>query len=103
MDAVKEGTGGVVVGEKDACVPTVVHLEFPQDAQDLVCTEDNPNGSITNSDLEIAGLLLCWLVAEEAAPYLRHTHVGLYCGSSPTVSWVSLMATRSSKVAPPYP
>ena len=86
MDTVKEGSGGVVVGEKDACVPTVVHLEFPQDAQDLVCTKDNPNRPIPNSDLDMASLLLRWLVVDEVVPYLCHKNVVLYCDSSPTVS-----------------
>ena len=58
---------GVVVGKGNACVPTVFHLECPQDVQDMVCTQENPNGPITNSDLELAGLLICWLVMEEVS------------------------------------
>ena len=80
--------------EKDECVPTVFLLEWPQNVQDLVRTGENPEGLITNSDLEKGGLLLCWLVMEEAAPCIRHKYVGLYCDNSPTVSWVSRMATR---------
>jgi hypothetical protein len=99
MDAAKEGTGGVVFGERDECVPTVFRLEWPKEVQQLVCTHDNPNGPITNSDLEMAGFLICWLVVEAVAPTLTHKHVGLFCDNSPTISWVERMATRSSKVA----
>ena len=72
MDDMKERLGGVVMGEKDKFIPTVFRLEWPQDVQDLVCTEDNPGGPITNSDLEMAGLLLCWLVIEAVAQCFRH-------------------------------
>ena len=68
MDAALEGTGGVVIGEADACVPTVFRLEWSDKVKALVCTRDNPQGPITNSDLEMAGLLLCWLVMEAFAP-----------------------------------
>ena len=99
MDAAKEGTGGVVIGEGSACVPTVFRLEWPQDVQAQVVTDDNPDGTITNSDLEMAGLLLCWLVLEHVAPDLYHKHIALFCDNSPTVAWVMRMATRASRVA----
>ena len=99
MDAAKEGTGGVVIGEGSACVPTVFRLEWPQEVQAQVVTEDNPDGTITNSDLEMAGLLLCWLVLEHVAPDLYHKHIALFCDNSPTVAWVMRMATRASRVA----
>ena len=50
----KEGTSGMVVGKKDACVSTVFCLEWPPEVQALICLEKNPNGPITNSDLEMA-------------------------------------------------
>ena len=56
MDAAKEGTGGVVVGAGDACVPTVFRYEWPQGIPNMVCTQDNPMGPITNSVLKLAGL-----------------------------------------------
>ena len=62
-------------------------------------TDDNPDGSITNSDLEMAGLLLCWLVLEYVAPDLHHKHAALFCDNSPTVAWVRRMAAKGSRVA----
>ena len=99
MDAAKEGTGGVVVGKGDACIPTVFHLEWPKDIQDMMCTQENPDGPITNSDLELAGLLIYWLVMEEVVPCLRHKHMGIYCGNLAVVSWVARVATWLSEVA----
>ena len=72
IDAAKEGTWGVVIGEGDVCVTTVVRYKWPKDIQDMVCTYENPKGPITNLDLELAGLLICWLVMEEVAPCLYH-------------------------------
>ena len=97
--AAKEGTGGVVVGGKDACVPTVFRLEWSHNVQDLVCTKDNPNGPITNLDLEMVGVFLCWLIMGELAPCPHHKYVGLYCDNSPTVSWVLRMVTRLLKIS----
>ena len=58
MDASKEGTGGVVVGKGEVCVPTVFRLKWPKDIQEMVCIQENPDGPIANSDLELAGLLI---------------------------------------------
>ena len=38
--------------------PLLWRLKWPQDIIDSIVTEDNPNGTITNSDLELAGGLL---------------------------------------------
>ena len=55
----------------------------------------NPSGTISNSDLEMAGMLLHYLVLEQLAP-LRHVHVAAWCDNTPTVSWTNkLSATRS--------
>ena len=60
----------------------------------MVCTKENPDDSMTNSDLELAGLLVCWLVMKEVAPFFRHKHVGLYCDNLVAVSWVKRMVTK---------
>ena len=49
-------------------------------------TWENPKGTITNSDLEMAAELLGWLVLEGTVP-LRHKHVGLCSDNPATVSW----------------
>jgi len=43
-----------------------------------VVSFDNPNGKITNSDLEMAGYLLLWLCMEGTAKDLCHKHIALF-------------------------
>ena len=62
-------------------------------------TFENPAGTITNSDLEMAGVLLLWLVMEAMVPSLRHEHVALLSDNSPTIGWVDRMASKRSQVA----
>ena len=65
--------------------PVVWRVEWPQEVKDALVTWNNPTGTITNSDLEMAAELLGWLVLEANVP-LRHEHVGLCSDNSATVS-----------------
>ena len=58
VDASKEGVGGLVFGITHECVPTVFRMEWPKEVRDQLQTEENPDGTITNSNLEMAGLVL---------------------------------------------
>ncbi|KAL7549582.1 hypothetical protein ACHAWF_012848 [Thalassiosira exigua] len=100
-DASGHGVGGVVVviGEGAACVPTVFGMTWPEDIKADIVTLDNTHGRITNSDLEMAGLLLLFLIMEEVCLELRHRHVALFSDNSSIVSWVKRMAARGSRVA----
>ena len=99
-DASGEGVGGFIVGEKSACVPTVFRMEWPGDIKEEVRrTNARLGGKLTNSDLEMAGLLLLFLVMEEVCKFKPGQHVALFSDNSPTVSWVTRMAARGSLVA----
>ena len=99
VDASSHGVGGVVFGEKSECVPTVFRWEWPEDITSDVKSFANPNGSITNSDLEMAGILLLWLVMEAVCGPLQEKHVALFSDNSPSVAWVTRLASRKSLVA----
>ena len=99
VDAAKEGVGGIVVGENLAIVPIVFRLEWPKEVRTLVISDNNPEGKITNSDLECAGGLLLWLVMEQVVPSLENRHVALLNDNSPTISWLQKMNSRHSKTA----
>jgi len=99
VDASKHGVGGVIVGEAGKCIPTVFRIEWPQFIKDELVSESNRNGTITNSDLEMAGLLLLWLVMEEVCMLGSASHVSLFSDNSPTVHWVRRLAARGSMVA----
>ena len=55
--------------------------------------------NITNSDLEMAGLLMLWLVMEEVFPKLLAVYVALFGDNSPTIGWVKCLVVRVSLAA----
>ena len=98
-DASGHGVGGVIIGEGRQCVPTVFRFEWPQDIKDDLVSKANPTGRITNSDLEMAGLLMLWLVMEDVCDIRSGSHVALFSDNQPTVHWVQRMAAKNSLVA----
>ena len=97
-DASGHGLGGVIIGERRAVAPIVFRLQWPQDITDNIISDANPTGTITNSDLEMAGLLMLWLVMEEVCR-VQDAHVALFSDNSPTVHWVQRLAAKHSEVA----
>ena len=94
-DASGHGLGGVIIGEGLAVPPTVFRWQWPKDISDNIISDANPNGQITNSDLEMAGLLMLWLVMEEGCD-VKNAHVALFSDNSPTVHWVQRLAAKHS-------
>jgi len=99
VDASSHGVGGIIIGELLECLPTVFRLQWPPDITTNVKSETNPKGTITNLDLELAGLVLLWLMMEHVCEPLTEKRITLFSDNSPTVSWVERMACRSSLVA----
>jgi hypothetical protein len=65
-DASMEGVGGFIVGNTKECIPTIFRIQWPEDIKKEVAkTMAKEGGTITNSDLEMAGLFLLWLVMED--------------------------------------
>ena len=60
VNASSHGVGGVIIGKLSECPPTVFRLQWPPDITANVISEANPKGTITNSDLELTGLVLLW-------------------------------------------
>ena len=61
-DASGQGVEGVIVGKDMACTPTVFCMEWLGDIKADINNKKNPKERITNSDLEMAGLLLIYLL-----------------------------------------
>jgi hypothetical protein len=77
-------------------VPTVWRVQFQPDITAAVVSDSNPTGSLTNSDLEMAGVLLHHLVLETLIK-AKHCHLAtLLCDNTPSVAWVNRMAAKSS-------
>jgi hypothetical protein len=91
--------GGIIIDELLECLPTVFWLQWSPDITANVVSASNPTGMITNSDLELAGLVILWLMMEHVCGSLAEKRVALFSNNSPTVSWVQRMASCSSLVA----
>jgi hypothetical protein len=99
VDASGHGTGGVVFGEQLACNLVVFCWEWPKDIKRDINSVLNLVGRITNSDLEMVGLVLLWIVIERVCPDLKEKCIMLFSDNSPTVSWVTHLASQRSVVA----
>ena len=99
VDASGHGTGGVVIGELSPCVPTIFWWQWPPDVAKDIKTTENWSGHITNSDLEMAGLVLLWLTMEEVCGPLEEKRLTLFNDNSPTIGWATKLASKRSTVA----
>jgi hypothetical protein len=77
----------------------VFRLQWPPDITANIVSDKNPKGKITNSDQELAGLVMLWLMMEHVCGSLAKKRVALFNNNSPTVSWVQRMAACCSLVA----
>ena len=100
VDACGFGAGGVWFSGTSPLKPTVWRILFPKFVIANLVSSKNPTGFITNSDLEMAGLLCQWLVLECIAPSsLQHTTAGMFSDNTPTVAWANKLSTSTSTIA----
>ena len=85
LDASGEGAGGVWLPGQKPLAPVVWRLQWPLTVRKRLVTFENPDGTITNSDLEMAAEVLGWLVLE-AIVDTRWAHVGACSDNSATVA-----------------
>ena len=90
-DAAKSGMGGVWLPDEtnplhDGRHPIVWRWPLPIKLQRQMLTDDNPDGTLTNSDLELAGTVgqEAIIVAETDC---RERTVATMCDNTPAVSW----------------
>ncbi len=98
-DACKLGAGGVITPGIDAFFYYVWQYEWPQDIQDMLVSWQNPNGTLTINDLELAGMVLGWLVIEYVIGDLEYKHIGSFCDNTSAVAWALKGHTSTSQVA----
>ncbi len=92
--AATEGTGGVWFSLSYVMPLVVWWVAFPPDIAQDVISIDNPSGSITNSDLELAAKVFAVGVILGKAPVIRHQPIGTLCNNTPAVSWIKKMASK---------
>ena len=98
VDASTTGVGGVWLGGQDEIEPTVWRIQWPNTIQTKII-KVNRKGTISNSDLEMAGMLLAWLVLEQITPTtLKHKNIGLFCDNSPSVAWAIRLNSSKSQI-----
>ncbi|KAI2491431.1 adenylate kinase [Fragilaria crotonensis] len=56
----------------------------------------NPTGKLTNSDLEMAAVVL-HLRSRKCSAFLRHLHIFVHSDNTPSVAWVTKMATKTAQ------
>jgi hypothetical protein len=88
VDASSHGVGGIIIGKLLECPPMVLRQQWPPDITANVKSESNPMSTITNLDLELAGLVILWLMMEHVCGSLAEKRVTFFSNNSPTVSWV---------------
>ena len=76
-------------------MPCYVGYHDPLDIAQDVVSLSNPNGSITNLDLELAAEVLAMGVLLVKALLIKHQPIGTLCDNSPTVSWIEKFASKS--------
>ncbi len=64
----------------------VFRCKWPNDVKSCLVLVANPQGTVTNLDLEMAGLLLLWLVMKEVCGDLAEKWVALFSDNNPMVS-----------------
>ena len=72
------GKGGVVLGKNLTCTPIVFRMQCPDWVKREIISSSNCTGTFKNSDLEMAGLLLLWLVMEEVCEMKSGDPVDMY-------------------------
>ncbi len=75
--------------------PVVWQAAFPQDIASKVVSNNNPEGHLTNSDLELAAEVMAVRIALAVAPTVKHVLLGTLCDNTPTVSWIEKMASKA--------
>jgi hypothetical protein len=92
-DACKYGAGGIWISGKEDIHPTVWRIKWPPAIVELFSKR-----ALTVNDLEMAGLLLEYLVLEQVSDSLVHKHAAAWCDNTSTVSWARRLSSSRSLV-----
>ena len=86
------GTGGVVTPGLENVRPILWQVAWPTDIIHLF-----DKGQITINDLELAGIVIEWLVLESTPPTLQFKHVAIFCDNVSAVVWMQKLRCGCSK------
>jgi hypothetical protein len=74
--------------------PIVWCVEFKPNISSQVVSDKNPWGCLTNLDLELAAVLLHYMVLQQEVD-MQFKRVGVLSDNRPTVAWTKRMADKS--------
>ena len=97
-NACKSGAGGVWHSGTEELDLVVWRLEWPVDVQEDLVTDKYPDSIISVLDMEMAGLLLHYIVLEYLVD-MWHQCIGVFCDNTPTVLWAAKLASKRSRIA----
>ena len=95
-DACALGAGGVITPGLDAIQYWVWQFEWPDDIKKELVTFENKTGKLTINDLELAALVLGWMVLEYVCNDLTFKHIGMFCDNTSAVAWAYKGGTSRS-------
>ena len=90
-DSCRLGTGGVWTSGTDKLHPILWQIEWPAD---IIALFDDNKSSI--NDLELAGIVLEWLVLKCISSSLQYKHVAIFCDNVAAVIWAHKLRCGSS-------
>ena len=74
--------------------PIVWRVHFDHAISSQVVSDKNPRGRLTNSDLEMAAVLMHYMILQQHVN-LRYVRAGVFSDNTPTVAWSKRMADKS--------
>ena len=103
----KLGSGGTWGSGLKGLQPFLWQLKWPSGIQNDLIMDENPEGSLTINDLELAGIVLNWLALEcHIEVPLAYHHVGVFCDNTSAVAWtrkiqdLQIKSSRPPAMAP---
>ena len=89
------GSGGVITPGIQSIQPWVWKYAWPQNIQNELFSHTNTKGRLTINDLELAGLVLGWLVLEYVVADMRFKRIESFCDNKPAVAWKYIGSTST--------
>jgi hypothetical protein len=74
--------------------PIVWRVHFNLAISSQVVSDKNPRGRLTNSDLEMAAVLMHYMILQQQVD-IRYVRAGVFSDNTPTVAWSKRMADKS--------
>jgi hypothetical protein len=91
-DACKFGTGGIWISGIKNLHPIVWRIKWPSPITDCLTA-----GTITINDLEMAAIVLQYLLLEQLVP-MAHLHTAVWCDNTSAVAWTTKMSSSKSSI-----